>query len=66
MCFRGPNVVICEFVAGDQQTPRIGVYLLPLTLDHLPDLKEALTCFLGRYHVVIGELSADIGCIRYP
>ena len=61
-----PNVVICDFVAGYQRTPLIGVYLPPSTLDHLPDLNEALNRFPGRDPVILGYLNTDISLLRNP
>ena len=42
MHFHRPNMVKCKVVFGGQRTPFIGAYLPPSTLDHLPDLEEAL------------------------
>ena len=61
MRFRGTNVVSCELVSGDQQKPPFGAYLSPSTLDHLPDLEEVLNRFLGRFHIVLGDINAYIG-----
>ena len=57
--FHGPNVVIFELVSGDQRTPLIRAYLLPSTLDSLPDLEEVLNLFPVREPVVLGDLNAD-------
>ena len=43
--FHGTNVVSCEVITDGKRTPIIGAYLPPSTLDHLPDLEEALSCF---------------------
>ena len=40
--FHGPDVVSCKIVSGSQRTLLIGVHLLPYTIDHLPDLEEAI------------------------
>ena len=45
--FHSPNVVSYEIITGHNHTPLVGAYLPPLTLDHLPDLKEALQIFKG-------------------
>ena len=58
--------MICEVISGNQLTPIIGEYLPPSTLDHLPDLEEALNRFLGRYPVVLGDLNADFGRLSKP
>ena len=55
-----PNVVSCKIFSGAQQTNIIGVYLALSTLGHLPDLEEALNCFLGRYHIAMWYLNVDI------
>ena len=51
--FHGQNVVSCKLVAGNQQTPLIGEYLPPSTLDKLTYLEEALNRFLGKHHQYI-------------
>ena len=38
----------------------------PSTLNHLPDLKEALNGFPGIYPIVTGELNMDIGRMQNP
>ena len=40
--YHGPNVVICELITGLTYTPLIGAYLPLSTLEHLPNLEEAL------------------------
>ena len=62
--FHGPNIVSDELVYGDHITLLIRRYLPPSTLDHLPDLEDALNRFLGRDIVVLGDLNADIGRLR--
>ena len=66
MRFHGPSVVSCKIVYGDQRTPLIVVYFRTSNLDHLLDLDEALNLFFGRNPVVLGDLNADIGCLRNP
>ena len=56
----------CEFIDVDKGMPLIRAYLPPSTLDHLPNLEEALNRFPDRDPVVLGELNADIGCLRNP
>ena len=43
--FHGPNVMSCEVVSGGKRTLFVGAYLPLSTLQHLPDLEEALTRF---------------------
>ena len=47
MRFHGTNVVSCEIFTGHTRTPIVGAYLPPSTLEHLPDLYEALQHFKG-------------------
>ena len=65
-CFRNPNVVSCEVVTGDHQTPLIVSYLPPSTLDHLPYLEDDLNRFLGSDHVVLGNLNLYIVFLKNP
>ena len=58
--FHRPNVVSCEIVTGPTQTPLVGAYLPPLTLEHLPEVKEELQRFKGRYIIVLGYLNVDL------
>ena len=39
------NVVRCEVITNGKRTLIIGAYFTNSTLDHLPDLDEALACF---------------------
>ena len=64
--FHGPNMVICEVVADGKRTPLIGSYLTPSTLDHLPDLEEALARFRYQDPIVLGDLNANIGQYQKP
>ena len=57
--FHGPNVAICEVVTS-KRTQLIGAYLPPSTLEHLPDLAEALTHFRDQDPIVLWEPNADI------
>ena len=58
--FHGPNVVSCVVVSGSKRMPMIGVYLPPSTLDHLPDLEEAINRFPQQDPIIMGDLNADI------
>ena len=64
--FHGPNVVSCEVITNGKRTQIISAYILPSTLEHLPDLKEALTCFQDQDPIFIGEISNDIGKSQNP
>ena len=66
MRFHGPNMVIYEIVSGAHQTFIIKKYLPSSTIDHLPDLEEALNRFPGREPIVMGDLDADIGILQNP
>ena len=62
--YHGPNVVSCENVTGLTQTPLIGAYLPPLTLEHLPDLEEALRRF--RDPIFLRDLTVELDKARIP
>ena len=64
--FHGTNVVSCEIIAGRIRTPLVGAYLLPSTLNHLPDLEEDLYRFQVLYPIFIGDLNIDLDAIRSP
>ena len=64
--FHGTNVVRCEIVSGTKRIPLSRAYLTPSTIDHILDIDEALNHFQGRDPIVMGDLNADIGCIRNP
>ena len=64
--YNEPNVVSCEVVEIGKWTPLIGVYLPTYTLEHLPDLEEALTHFRNQEPIVLGELNANIGQSQNP
>ena len=66
MRFHIPNVVICKIVSSTQKTPLLKAYLPPSTIDHLPYLEKALNRVLGRDHIVMGDLNADIRCLQNP
>ena len=59
-------MVSCEVVSGDKQMPLIGAYIPLSSLDHLPDLEEALNRFMGRDPIVLGDLNAYIGRLGNP
>ena len=58
--FHRPNVVSCKIVTGPTRTPLFGTYLPPSIMEHLPDFKEALKRFKGRYPIVLGYLNIDL------
>ena len=58
--FHGPNVVSYEIINGYTWTPLVNAYLSPLTLDHLPDLKEDLQRFKGLDTIVLGVFNVDL------
>ena len=64
--FHGPNVVSYKVITNRKRTPIIGAYLLPSTLEHLPDLEEALTLFLYQDPILVGDISANIGQSQNP
>ena len=66
MRFHGPNVVICEIVAGVKRTQLISAYLPLSTLWHLPDLEEALTRFQEQDPIVLEKLNANTGQSQNP
>ena len=45
--FHKQNMAICEIVTRIQWTNLIIAYLSLANIDRLPDLEEALNCFLG-------------------
>ena len=51
-------MVSCEIVTGLTQTPLVGSYLPPSTLEHLPNLEEALQSF--RDPIVLGGFNVKI------
>ena len=60
MRFRMPNVASCNIFSVGKQTPITDAYLLPSLLDHLLDLKEALTQLLYKNPIELGDLNPDI------
>ena len=50
----------CEVITDKKQTPIIYVYLLPSTLEHLPELEEALKLFRDQDTIELGYLSTNI------
>ena len=62
----GTNVVGYKVITGGQQTPTICTYLPTYTLEHLPDLEEALVRFWDKDTTVIGDISDDIGKPQNP
>ena len=55
--FHGPNVVSYEVFRGTSRTPVIGAHLPMITLDHLPDLKEALERYRSQDLILMGNLN---------
>ena len=51
-------MVRCDIITGLTRTPLVGAYLPLLTLEHLPDLDEALKRF--RDPIVLGDLNMDL------
>ena len=62
--YHSPNVVSCETVTGNTQTPLVVLYLPLLTLEKLPDLEEALQRF--RDPIVLRDLNVDLDKARSP
>ena len=64
MRFHGMNVVSCKVVTSRKRTLLIGAYPpppYPSTLEHFPDLDEALTRFCYQYPIVLGDINANTG-----
>ena len=57
-------MVICEIVTGPNWTPLISAYLRPLTLEHIPDIEEALQRFKVWDTIVLGDLNVDLNDAR--
>ena len=64
--FHGSNLVICNVVLGCKQTPLIGAYLFPSTLDHLTNLEKYLTRFRCQDPIVLRSINNDIGQSQNP
>ena len=62
MRYHGPNMVSCKIVVRLTWTPLVGAYLPPLTLEHLPDLEEALQHF--RDPIFPGGVKLDLNKTR--
>ena len=60
MRFHGQNMVIYEIVTSPTRTPLVGVYLPHLALEHLPEVKESLHIFRGRFPVVLGYHNLEL------
>ena len=60
--YHGPNVVSCYLVTGLIRTPLIGAYLPPSTLEHIPDLEEALKRF--KDPIILWDLNMDLNEAR--
>ena len=55
-------MVSCKLVTRLIRTPLVGAYLPPSTLEHLPDLEEALKRF--KDPIVLGGLNVDLNKAR--
>ena len=64
--FHGLNVVSCEILSVRQQASLIRAYLPLSTIEHLPDLEEALKRFMGNDSIVIRYLNVIIGRLQNP
>ena len=42
------------------------MYLPPYTIDHLPDLEEALNHFPGSYYIIVGGFKTNTGRLQNP
>ena len=60
--FHGPKIVICKLIEGGQWTLIIRYYLPPSTMDHLPNLEEALNRLPGR-GTFVGGVKSYIGLV---
>ena len=59
-------MVIFEGVTDRKRTPTISAYLLTSTVEHLPELGEALTHLRHQYPIVLGDLRANIDQSQNP
>ena len=64
MHYHGPNMVIYKIVTRITQTQLVDAYLPLSTLEHLPDLEEALKHF--RYPIVLRYLNVNFDEARSP
>ena len=64
--FHGLNVVTCDVITSGKWNILIGAYLPSSTLEHLPDLEEALARFRDQGPIVLGDLKADISQYQNP
>ena len=60
--YHRPNMFSYKIVTGLTQTPLGGAYLPPSTLEHLPELEEALQRF--KDPIVFGDLNMDLDKAR--
>ena len=60
--YHGTNVVSCKIVTGLNWTLFVGAYLPSSTLEHLPELEEALQRF--KDPIVLGDLNMDLNEAR--
>ena len=66
MRFHGPNMLSCEFVSGGKRTLIVGAYPPPSTLEHLPNLEDAMDRLRDQDTIVLGYLNAEIGQDQIP
>ena len=55
-------MVSCQLILGLIRTPLVGGYLLSSTIEHLPDLEEALKRF--KDPILHGDLNMDLYMAR--
>ena len=53
--------MICKVIVSGKRNPLIGTYVPNSTLEHLPELEEAMTRFRDQDPIVLGYLNTDIG-----
>ena len=58
------NVVICKLVTGLTRNPLVRAYPHSSTLEHLPDLEEALKRF--KDPIVLRDLNMDLNKVMGP
>ena len=61
-CCHRTNVLSCKIVTKINQTPIVGAYLPPLTLEDLPDLEDFMQRFRGP--ILFGDWKVDLKKIR--
>ena len=66
MRFHGTNVGSCEVITSGKRILLNSAYPTPSTLEHLPDLEEALAHLWYQDPIVLGELNAKISLYQNP